>query len=117
MVIDDDDAVVSVVAAYLRDYRVSACVDPRDALNLIQHEPVDLLIVDFLMPTIPGDELVRHARAIRPALPVLVISGYAAAVRAIGLLGVHILEKPFTRSELLEAIALAQSIDLSSSMP
>ena len=55
----------------------------------------------------------RHARAIRPALPVLVISGYAAAVRAIGLLGVHILEKPFTRSELLEAIALAQSIDLS----
>lgn len=115
LVIDDDDAVVSVVTAYLRDYRVSACVDPRDALNLFQHEPVDLLIVDFLMPTIPGDELVRLARAIRPDLPVLIISGYAAAVRAIGLKGVHVLEKPFTRSELLEAIALAQSIELSSS--
>jgi CheY-like chemotaxis protein len=109
LVIDDEDAIVSIVAAYLREFRVSACNDVVDALDIIAREELDLLIVDFVMPKMSGDELVRRARAIRPMLPVLVITGYAAAVQTIGLQRVRILEKPFTRAELLEAIALAQA--------
>lgn len=109
LVIDDEDAIVSIVAAYLREYRVSACVDVEDALEIIAREELHLLIVDFVMPKMSGDELVRQARAIRPMLPVLVITGYAAAVQTIGLQKVRILEKPFTRAELVEAIALAQA--------
>jgi DNA-binding NtrC family response regulator len=88
---------------------VSACIDVEDALDIVAREELDLLIVDFVMPKMSGDELVRRAREIRPVLPVLVITGYAAAVQTIGLQNVRILEKPFSRSELLEAIALAQA--------
>jgi CheY-like chemotaxis protein len=111
LIVDDDDAILTVVAAYLHDCRVSVCLDPHDALAVVQHEPIDLLIVDFLMPLMGGDEVVRRARKVRTNLPALIITGYASAVRTIGIERVPTLEKPFTRSELLRAIALARALD------
>lgn len=111
LVVDDDDAIVAVVTGYLNDYRVSACIDPHDALAIVQRESIDLLIVDFVMPLMAGDEVVRRARTLKPNLPALVITGYASAVKTIGLDRVPVLEKPFTRSELLHSIAIARAIE------
>jgi CheY-like chemotaxis protein len=102
LVVDDDDSMVSVMTACLRDYRVSACVDPDDALVILQNEPVDLLVADFVMPQMPGDELVHRARSLRPTLRAVIVTGYVAAVHRIADVG--ILEKPFTRQELLSAV-------------
>jgi CheY-like chemotaxis protein len=110
LVLDDDDSVVSVLASCLQHCRVTACIDPHDALAVIEHDPVDALIVDFLMPAMPGDEVIRRARALRPDVPVVIVTGFAAAARTLGLQKVHILEKPFTRTELLKAVAAAQAL-------
>ncbi|ONF97314.1 response regulator [Sphingomonas jeddahensis] len=49
-----------------------------DALRLLQtgRKP-DLLVTDHLMPGMSGAELAQNARALHPALPILVVSGYA----------------------------------------
>jgi CheY-like chemotaxis protein len=104
VIVDDEDAVVAVVTGYLRDYRVSACVNPKDALDIMSREPVDLLITDFRMPDVPGDQLIRRAREIHPSLPVVIVTGYLAAVRQAGLGGERVVEKPFTREALLSAV-------------
>jgi PAS domain S-box-containing protein len=73
-------------------------------------QPIDLLLTDVVMPEILGNEVARRVRAIRPALPVLYMSGYAQPI-----LDTHgafagqidLLEKPFTESTLLTRVRRA----------
>lgn len=48
----------------------------RKALELLQQVPADLLITDISMPIMNGLELIRAARAIRPELKVIILSGF-----------------------------------------
>ena len=73
-------------------------------------QPIDLLLTDVVMPEMLGNEVARQVRAIRPALPVLYMSGYAQPV-----LDTHgafagqidLLEKPFTEATLLTRVRRA----------
>jgi CheY-like chemotaxis protein len=70
---------------------------------------VDLLLTDLTMPGWSGAELVERARATRPGLPVLVITGLALSpeVTAMRARGIPILRKPFTPDQLGLAIEAA----------
>lgn len=73
---------LSVVARTLADYRVSTARDATEAMAILSaRERVDLLITDYLMPGMTGEELTHHARATRGGLKVLVITGHAHAVQ------------------------------------
>ena len=63
----------------------------------------NLLITDHLMPGMNGADLAREARALRPALPVLVVSGYAE-VEGIAP-DMPRLTKPFRNAELVASIS------------
>lgn len=100
LVVDDDPD----VRAWLGDafgsagWDVAVASDGESAIESLRRRPYDLLIVDFRMAEIDGIEVVGHARAIRPGLPVVLISAYLdAEVEHQALLaGVdHILTKPF----------------------
>jgi two-component system cell cycle sensor histidine kinase/response regulator CckA len=64
-----------------------------------------LLISDVVMPEMDGPTMVREARATRPDLPVLFMSGYAEEQlrKSIDLDKVAFLPKPFSVQELAEA--------------
>ena len=65
------------------------------------------LLTDVVMPAMSGGEVARELRQTRPDVCVLYISGYAAPVMTEqGLLdpGVAIVNKPFTRDELLSTL-------------
>ena len=48
------------------------------ALELLEHSTnIDLMLVDFAMPGMSGAEVARRVQTIRPALPVLFVTGYA----------------------------------------
>ena len=65
----------------LADYKVSTARDATEAMAILStREPIDLLITDYLMPGMTGEELTHHARATRVGLKVLVITGHAHAV-------------------------------------
>jgi two-component system cell cycle sensor histidine kinase/response regulator CckA len=79
-------------------------------------EPLDLLLTDAAMPELSGVELAREAAALRPGLPVLLMSGYAelsgvalapsGAVEGVtGLVG--FVEKPFAMERLVATVGRA----------
>ena len=81
LAVDDDTSMLSVLERTLADYRVSTARDATEAMAILSsRERVDLLITDYLMPGMTGEELTHHARATRIGLKVLVITGHAHAV-------------------------------------
>jgi CheY-like chemotaxis protein len=81
VVVDDDNVTLELVERTLSTYRVSTARDGREALAILSTaEPVDLLLTDYMMPMMTGEELVHRARAYRPDLPVLIMTGHGTAV-------------------------------------
>jgi len=71
-------------------------------------QDIDLLLTDVIMPELLGPELVEHARAIRPALRAVYMSGYSHGVLAPQTLAANgesaFIEKPFNARALLETV-------------
>ena len=109
LVVDDHEDVREVIAAYLDrlGYAVVEAANARVAVELMRTDSngIDLLITDFAMPGMSGLELVRAARASRPGLPVLVVTGYAETAD-IAADGAHmtVLMKPFRMEALAAAV-------------
>ena len=90
-------------------YRVVAAADAEDAAPLLEAEPPALLLSDVSLPGQDGLALARAARAARPGLPVLLMSGYAEAALGTDLSaeGIGFLGKPFAPSDLVAAVGAA----------
>jgi CheY-like chemotaxis protein len=57
-------------------YTVHAGTNGQEALNVLQHQKVDLVITDFRMPNMDGVELITHIRRLRADLPIILLSGF-----------------------------------------
>jgi PAS domain S-box-containing protein len=107
LLVDDDELVRTGTFDMLTDlgHKVHAAASGAEALEVLSRESgVDALVTDYLMPSMTGAELAAKARAIRPSLPILLITGYADLAYDIGL-GLPRLAKPFRQSHLASAIA------------
>ena len=106
LVADDDLSVLALIARALPEYRIITARNEFEALALASQLPdCDLLITDYLMPMMTGDELAGRLRAAHPAVKTLLVTSHAAFVdtKACGT-DAH-LAKPFRRAELREAVA------------
>jgi signal transduction histidine kinase len=106
LLVDDENLVRGSTAEMLADlgYRVVEAESAEVALRKLDEQiHVDILITDHLMPGMTGTELVLAAHNRQPALPVLIISGYAEVEGIAPELSR--LTKPFRQSELAHAIA------------
>jgi two-component system, cell cycle sensor histidine kinase and response regulator CckA len=110
-VVEDQPDVADVVAAMLRSdvHLVGRETDPVRALAALGNGlDVDVLLTDVIMPGMTGPQLVAALRQDRPDLPVVYMSGHTAGVLGErGSLpgGAEMVEKPFTRETMLEAMA------------
>jgi CheY-like chemotaxis protein len=115
LVADDEPVVLMVARRVLEEagYRVVAAPDPATALDLWRRERADLAITDIRMPPLRGVELVLELRTLRPAAPILVMTGgdHAELVDQLNAAGlgttVAVLMKPFSPPALLKAVAAA----------
>jgi DNA-binding NtrC family response regulator len=94
-------------------YRCLAATQPEQGLHLLESERPDLLITDLRMPGLDGMEILRRARKIDPAMPVVVLTGYASlesAVAAVKAGAFDYLSKSFSNDQLRLTVerALAQ---------
>jgi len=100
-----DVAVVSIGLLEQLGYRVRRVPDAESALRELEHNGVDFVFSDIVMPgKMDGLSLAHHLRQIHPGLPILLATGYseaAADVRG----DFPILRKPYEIHELSEAIA------------
>ncbi|MGN7837150.1 response regulator [Stenotrophomonas sp. 22385] len=110
LLVDDTDSVRMMVREMLVEvgYQVVEATNSQQALlELHSTRAVDLLLSDVGLPGMNGRDLADAARALRPALPVLFITGYteSAAVRNEFLgEGMSLLPKPFSVHELLHSV-------------
>jgi signal transduction histidine kinase/ActR/RegA family two-component response regulator len=109
LVVEDDPAVAEVAEMCLQDagYRVLRAASGPAALEYLRSgsEP-DLVVADFAMPGMKGTELAAAARAMRPGLPFLLATGYAAEAAMAGdVESLPVLGKPYRAAELVEAVA------------
>jgi signal transduction histidine kinase len=108
LVVDDEGAIRDMLARLLRKHglSVTTATDGLDALRHIEgDEPFDLLVTDMIMPGMDGSELIAAARARRPSLAVLAISGYAGDLARRNISAdVPWLQKPFSAHDLIAAI-------------
>jgi PAS domain S-box-containing protein len=112
LVVEDEDGVREVAIRILdtAGYTVLAAANGEEALAIAGgfQAPIDAVLTDVVMPRMNGAELADALRATRPETPILYMSGYAAPLMTQqGLLepGVTVLGKPFTRSQLLDALS------------
>jgi len=77
----------------------------RDALDLVRRgDHFDLAILDYVMPNMNGGRLARELRAIRPDLPIVLLSSTPITEHSVSQLFDAILLKPAKRSSLYDAI-------------
>jgi CheY-like chemotaxis protein len=107
LLVEDNPDVATVSASLLEQlgYTVRRVTDAEAALREIEHDGIDMVFSDVVMPgKMDGLGLARHLKAIRPGLPILLTSGYSDA--ALNVRGdFPILRKPYEIHELSRAIA------------
>jgi PAS domain S-box-containing protein len=112
LVVEDDNHVRPVLARLVEEggFRVAEAANGTAALELIQRDPPDLILLDIRMPGIDGYEVLRRLK-LHPAhrdIPVVVLTasdlGAAACQRALDLGAARYLEKPIASDDLIAEI-------------
>jgi type II secretory ATPase GspE/PulE/Tfp pilus assembly ATPase PilB-like protein/DNA-binding response OmpR family regulator len=113
LLVDDEPNVLSALRRVFRQekYELTCCQDPGAALALIGSETFHLIVCDYMMPGMNGGELLKQARALRPDMVRIMLTGHAdvnAVVAAMktGAVFKFIL-KPWNEDDLRVTVALA----------
>lgn len=120
LAIDDEQIVLDSVRKVLAEegFQVATTLSGREGLEMARRQPFDLVLTDIRMPDIGGMRVLRDLKRSRPALPVVMITGYGtvrSAVEAMRLGAANYLEKPFTPNQLVDAVR--EALRLSASVP
>lgn len=76
LVVDDDQGIIDSLTIFLNKYYVTGITDPNEAIALLKKEHFDLLVLDFLMNPIHGDQVVERIRAFNKELYILLLTGH-----------------------------------------
>ncbi|MEO5970904.1 MAG: response regulator [Bdellovibrionia bacterium] len=110
LLVDDDPDLLEILAFSFRrlGYRVLLASNGREAFEILQTNPVNVVITDVRMPGGDGIELLKLAREQCPGTPVIVlISGFCdlSTEDAYNMGADAIFSKPFDKKTLLEALS------------
>jgi signal transduction histidine kinase len=109
LVVDDDPLIASSTSYLLQDLgqEVIEANSGEAALEILRSgREVDVLLTDFSMPRMTGVQLATAARALRPALPIILATGYAELPEGAEA-DLPRLRKPYQQSQLLMEITRA----------
>ena len=115
LVVDDDLDLLFCYKLMLKNEKtvVFTSNDVDEAQDIVREEKIDLVILDYMMPKLRGDQLAQRIHIINDKIKIIFVSGYAEVVEAVRKLYIKIhgvFMKPIN-PELMEKIA--QSEDLS----
>ena len=112
LVVDDEESIRELLRRTLAlvEYDVATMPDAASAIDYLRKQACDLLITDLRMPGMDGLTLIREARRLRPALPVVIITGFSTEANAIEAINLGVsgyLTKPFRVPKVLSVAAKA----------
>jgi len=113
LIIEDDEILRDLVAEWLdlAGYRVRVAVDGEAGLAAVRDRRPAIVVTDIHMPGVGGAAVIAELRRAHPAIPVIAISGHfrcgqgLTAEGAVALGAARALVKPFSRGEMLGAVA------------
>jgi CheY-like chemotaxis protein len=115
LIIEDNKIIRGVIKDWLEGhFTVLAAADGEEGINLYEkhREELDLIITDIMMPRICGDGVVEYVREQDKNIPILCITGECeedTRKKIMSFEKVKIIGKPFTESELNQAIQIMLS--------
>ncbi|TCI20562.1 response regulator transcription factor [Exiguobacterium sp. SL-9] len=76
LLVEDDPALGGLLHEYLTTsgYRVHLAVDGEEALDVLEREPIDLMVTDVMMPRLDGRELTEQLRDAGYTFPILMLT-------------------------------------------
>ena len=111
LIVEDDLSVARLMRLSLErgGYRVVEAADGEEALAALRlsERSISLVLTDVVMPRMGGYELIERIRDRAPALPILLVSGFADGLPASDEPDLRFLRKPFSRRQLLSEVRAA----------
>jgi excisionase family DNA binding protein len=109
LVVDDEEMVRLLFKTTLEElgHQVTGAETALKGLELVKQRDFDLVFLDLKMPGMDGAELFRQIKAVKPKLPVTIITGYPDSeimVRALTYGPFGIMNKPFGESDIVNAV-------------
>ena len=119
LLVDDEENICRSLRRTLKQegYNVTIASEPAEALEMLKHSPVDMVISDHLMPNMTGLELLKVVRNRHPDCVRIMLTGHADMQTAINAINqgeiYRFLTKPWDNTELKVTIHLAfEELDL-----
>ncbi len=109
LLVDDDPSMLRLVAFELdrEGIRTVSANTGKEGLRLLEEEEPAVVVLDLLLPDIPGTEVLARMRKARPGTPVVMLtvrSDLEAVVECMRLGAVDYVPKPFDRTRLLASV-------------
>lgn len=109
LIVDDEPAIVKLLSYNLTqaNFNVLTANDGQQALVLVDNEPIDIVLLDLMLPKISGEEVLKQIRQRGNNVPVIVITAKTAEFdRVFGLeMGADdYITKPFSPREVVARI-------------
>jgi len=114
LLVDDEEEFVETLAERMRTrgMEVSTSNSGADALQLVDDQDFDVVVLDLKMPGIDGLDALKRIKHRRPDIQVVLLTGYASVadgVEAIKEGALEFLEKPVDLASLTDAIHKAKA--------
>lgn len=112
LIIDDDVDICQLLKRFLerKGYDAKTAFKGNEGIISLKNIHFDLVLMDFRLPDFEGIDLIQEIKAIKPAVPVIVITGYSdvkQAVKMIQLGAFEYVTKPIFPEEILKLIQRA----------
>jgi CheY-like chemotaxis protein len=111
--IDDNEEVLECEKSFLETfgYTVLAAASGGRGLELASMHPVDVVIIDYLMPVMNGQEVALEMRRLKPQTPIIMLSASVDVPHQVLRLVDAVVAKKYMASQLLPAIAQLSGCD------
>ncbi len=109
LIVDDEEVLQDVLSALVRreGWNPLAARTGEDALRILEHEDVDLVLLDLMLPTMSGMEVMKQIHHQDPDQVVVIITAFSSIEGAIDAMrdgAFHYIPKPFKNEEVLLTI-------------
>jgi CheY-like chemotaxis protein len=108
---DDEPAVRHAYAMLLSidDHQVAEASNGTEAFELYQQQSFDVVITDYQMPLMKGNELASRIKKLKPSQPIIMITAFEPPQNSENPVDV-VVHKPFTLEQLRQAIVTAMKL-------
>lgn len=115
LIVDDNHHMINIVKTILRGFGIKHFHDARDAaeaFDVVRHDSIDLIIVDYHMDLLDGTDFIRLVRTAddspNPYVPIIMLTAYSERTKVIKARDAGVTEfccKPVTANEMYKKVA------------